>query len=283
VIHGVLLFSSAGLITGIVILYLFMRANTLITHYSPLTVHISHFTPPIWYFFCYFTIQITIMIKLFFIICSLAVLATACKKKDDTPAGFTWPDGTGDYAPYTNGSTFVYEVNNSAPASVDSFTYTVTKDTTIDGLKYRKLESNKPLIATTLYCNYNNGVRTEITYNSTFSGLNIPIIKQTVLKVNEAQGVQWNEILSVNVSGFSVPVTFTYNNVQKGITKNVLSKDYANTIFTKQVATIPNLPILPPGTPTSITIDNYFAKDFGLVQRDAPNIVYKLKRANVVK
>lgn len=215
----------------------------------------------------------------------LMAFAIACKKKDDTPPGFTWPEGTGDYAPYTNGSTFVYEVSTTAPVSVDSFTYTVTKDTTIDGAKYRKLESSKPALATPLYVNYNNGVRTDISYNANISGFTVPVIKQTVLKANEAQGAQWSEVLNVNVPGLpvTVPVTFTYTNTQKNFTKNVLGKDYTSAIFAKQVATIPNLPILPPGTPTTIIIDNYFGVNAGLIQRDAPNTVYKLKRANVVK
>jgi hypothetical protein len=221
------------------------------------------------------------------IVCTAALfLLNACKKSSDGgDAGFQWPEGTGEYAPYTNGSTFVYEVTTAAPAATDSFTYTVTKDTLIDGLRYRKLESSKPTLASTLYCSYNNGVRTEITYNTTVNNINIPVIKQTVLKANEAQGAGWNEVLNVNVPGIPlpIPVTFNYTNTQKNFTKSILGKDYAATIHAKQVATIPNIPGLPPNIPTSVTVDNFFAKDYGLAQRDAPNTVYKIKRANVIK
>ncbi len=226
------------------------------------------------------------MKKLLFITLSFCLIFASCKKKtDETPAGFQWLEGTGPYAPYTLGSTFVYETQATTPVAIDSFTYTVTKDTTIDGAKYKKIESNKPALASGFYCNYSNGIRTEITYNSAIAGINIPTIKQIVLKDNVAVSSNWMETLNVTVPTFplAIPVTFNYTVQQKDYTKNILSKDYAKTIFVKQVASLPSGIPLPPGTPSSITVDNFFADGFGIVERDLPNTAIKLKRANVIK
>lgn len=226
--------------------------------------------------------------KILLLLTAVTVFASAsCKKKktDETPSAYQWPAGTGPYAPYTVGSTFTYENQTTAPATTDSFTYTVTKDTTIESMPYKKVESNKPLLASTFYCNYNNGLRTEITYNSNFGGIAIPTIKQVVLKDNVAANVTWSEVLSVTIPTIPIPipVTFNYTLVQKDFTKNILGKDYTKTIQVKQVASVPAGLPLPAGIPSSITIDTYYASEFGIVQKDLPNTNFKIKRANVIK
>jgi hypothetical protein len=225
------------------------------------------------------------MKRLILLFVPVVVLFAACKKKNNDDPGFQWPEGTGEYAPYTNGSTFTYEISSTAPPSVDSFTYRVTKDTLIDGLRYRKLESDRPLLASTFYCHYSNGVRTEITYNGNFNGVSIPTLKQTVLKANDAVNASWNEVLNLTVPGvpFAIPVTFTYTIIQKQFTKNVLGRDYSNSIHVRQVASIPNLPGIPPNIPRSVTLDNFYASGQGQIQRDAPNTTFRLKRSNVVR
>jgi hypothetical protein len=225
--------------------------------------------------------------KFFGIIFLLVLVIASCKKNttEETPAGFVWPEGTGEYAPNTLGSTFTFETSTTTPVVTDSFTYTVTKDTTIDALKYKKLESNKPVLASTYYCNYNAGVRTEITYNTSTNGISIPVIKQTVLKDNVPVTNNWVEGLNVNVPGIpvAIPVTFTYTIMQKDFTKTILGKDYANTIYVKQVASLPGGIALPPGTPSTVQVDNNFSKGVGLSQRDLPNTSIKIKRYNVIK
>jgi hypothetical protein len=226
------------------------------------------------------------MKKYFIYGATLILIFGSCKKSStgDT-GGFQWPEGTGPYAPYTLGSKFVYETQTTAPVAIDSFTYTSTKDTTIDGLKFKKLESDKPALASTFYCNYNNGLRTEISYNSNFGGISIPVVKQVVLKDNVAQGATWLETLGVTVPGIPLPITisFNYTLVQKDYTKTILAKDYTGTINAKQVATPPAGIVLPPGIPTSVTVDNFFGKEFGLIERDLPNSTIKIKRATVIK
>ncbi len=216
----------------------------------------------------------------------------ACKKKkDDTIPAFVWPDGTGEYAPYTLNSTFVYET--SSVTGTDSFTYTVTKDTVLDGLKCRKLESSKPNLANTLYVNYGNGIRTDFILNSSFNGFNIPLIKQELLKEATPINGTWTGSFNVSVPAMpptipiplTVPVTFTYTMLQKDFVKNILAKDYANTYAVKQVGALPAsvIAFLPAGTPSSVTVDNYFSKGVGISQKDATGTSFKIKRYNIIK
>jgi hypothetical protein len=231
------------------------------------------------------------MKNLLFLAITLLFLFACKKKKDDSMPAFVWPDGTGEYAPYTLNSTFVYETTTGA--IIDSFTYTVTKDTILDGLKCRKLESNKPTLANNIYVNYGNGVRTDFVLNTSFNGITIPLVKQELLKEATPVNGTWSAILNVNVPAMpptipiplSVPVTFTYTLMQKDITKNILGKDYANTYEVKQVGALPAsiIAFLPAGTPSSATVNNFFSKGVGLSQRDALATSFKIKRFNVIK
>ena len=231
------------------------------------------------------------MYKIAYLAAGLVLLTTiACKKKKtpETPAAYVWAEGTGPYAPYTLGSTFTYETQSTAPVATDSFTYTVTKDTTIDGAKYKKLESNKPALASTFYCNYSNSQRTEITYNGNFGGVAITTLKQVVLKDAVPATTAWVETINVNVPiqpPIVIPVTvsFNYTITQKDFTKTILTKDYTKVIQVKQVASVPASLPLPVGTPNSIQLDNYFASEVGIAQRDLPNSSIKVKRVNVIK
>ncbi len=231
------------------------------------------------------------MKKIFLFPIAFAVIFSACKKKgvDDTPppaTGFTWPAGTSDYAPTTINSTFTYEITTGTPAVIDSFTYKVTKDTTIAGAKYYKLVSNKDTLAPTYFSNYNAGVITNINYNLNFQGqITLPEFKQTIIKDNVPLNATWNESPPVSYLGFPINVLLVYTILQKDFTKTVLAKDYANTITVKQVINI-SLPggfPLPAGIPASTQIDNYFAKGVGLIQKDLTGSTQKIKRFNIVK
>ncbi len=227
------------------------------------------------------------MKQIFFGLVFSMILFSGCKNNYEDVIlpdfSFQWPAGTSDYAPYTNGSTFTFESTSGTPAVIDSFTYTVTKDTLITGATYRKLESNKPALGPIFYANYNAGVVTNIAYNFSLQGVTIPVVTQTVLKDNVPVNTTWNESLNVTASGFTVPVTFTYTIMQKDYTKTILSKDYTNTIYAKQQIGIPANIALLLNIPATTQVDNYFAKGVGLVQKDAPTTSIKIKRYNVVK
>jgi hypothetical protein len=225
------------------------------------------------------------MKQIFFAFAFCTIILSACKKNNaeeivPAPAGFQWPAGTSDYAPYTNNSTFTFEIVSGTPSVTDSFTYTVKKDTLIGGLTYRKLESNKPALGPTYFVSYNNGVVTNYSTDITIQGFALPPITQTLLKDNVPVNTTWAESQNIIISGFTIPVSFNYSIVLKDVVKNILSKDYANTIYAKQIITVTS-PIGPPPAPTQV--DNYFAKGVGLVQKDATGNNIKIKRYNIVK
>jgi hypothetical protein len=158
--------------------------------------------------------------KLFLGFAISTIIFSSCQKSTNeeivpTATSSLWPAGTGNYATNTNVSTFTFQKVSGTVSVADSFTYTVTKDTAIDDLTYRKLESNKPALVPTYYVNYNAGVITNITYGFTIQGFTIPVVKQTVLKDNVPVNNTWSESINANV-----PVTLNYTLVQKDFKKH---------------------------------------------------------------
>jgi hypothetical protein len=230
--------------------------------------------------------------RFLFFIAVILILVSCKKKKSETTTSFQWPDGTGEYAPYTMGSTFTFETNSAT--GIDSFTYTVKKDTVIDGLKCMKLESNKPLLASNLFVNYGNGVRTEFSINGNFNGIALPSpLKQEVLKEATAINGTWSSVVNINVPAMpptipiplTIPVNFNYTMMQKDIVKNILSKDYSGTYAVKLIGSLPaNIAaLLPAGTPSSMQVDAFYSKGVGLSQRVTTANTASIKRYNVIK
>jgi hypothetical protein len=235
------------------------------------------------------------MKKIFFYSLLSMFILSACQKEmtaPEVPTPFQWPQGTGDFAPYTIGSSFTYEYTSVSPAVNDSFTLTVTKDTTISNLKYYKLTSSRPDLSPTYFVNYNNGNVTEITYNLNFLGLiTIDSIAENTLKENEIVNATWNDddvnlLYSTTVGPIPVNVNFMHTLLQKNFVKEVLGKDHANTIALKEIVKI-NLPAgvpLPAGAPSTIQYDNFYAKGAGLIQRNTSiGTTQKLKRSTIIK
>lgn len=235
------------------------------------------------------------MKKLFFYSFLAMLVFSACQKEmtaPEVPIPFQWPQGTSDYAPYTIGSSFTYEYISVSPAVNDSFTLTVTKDTTIHNLKYYKLASSRPELSPTYFVNYNNGNITEITYNLNFLGfITLDSITENTLKENENENATWHDkdidlMYSTAAGSIPVNVNFMHTLAQKNYVKEVLTKSYANTIAVKEIVKI-NLPLgvpFPPGAPSTIQYDNFYAKAVGLVQRNVSiGTTQKLKHSNVIK
>ena len=240
------------------------------------------------------------MKQLFFYTFLAIILFSSCRE-DDAPyinPTFQWPVGTSDYAPYTVGSTFAYEIKNTNPAQTDSFTLTVEKDTVISGLMYYKLVSSKPAIQPTYFVNYNNGNLTEITYNLDYLNLGaiiVPKVLETTLKENLAVNDTWVESMVVQyplspTQFVDITVAFSHTMLEKNFTKRVFDKDFSSTIAVKQIITsiAPSWFIWPLGVPTTSQFDNFYAKGAGLVQRDVYSEItlkstQKLKSYNIVK
>ena len=219
-------------------------------------------------------------------LCTLFLFLVSCKKDkiiEPTTVTFIWPAGTSDYAPHTLGSTFTFESATGTPVVIDSFTYTVVKDTTINALPFKKLTSNKPVLGPTYFANTTNGVVTNISYNVNLQGFTVPVITQTILKDNVIVNTTWSETQNITAQGFTVPVTFTYTLMQNNFTKMILGKDYNNSIYVKQIASIPAQIAALLGIAASNQVDNYFAKGVGLTERTGAGSTVKIKRYTIVK
>jgi hypothetical protein len=221
------------------------------------------------------------------VIFALIVITSVFGKcgKDNTPAPPPEP-GTGDYAPYTLGSTFVYESARTTPAGTVDVTVTVTKDTTVDGLVYKKLESSNPTELATRFVNYTNGVQREASFNVNLFGTVVPKIIIVNLKENEAVNGTWNENISFNFSqlpGIAIPVNFKQTVTEKGTSKMVLTTNYTNVIGIKTdiAAMPPSGLVIPPGITTNATVNNFYAKGKGLIERTLTNQTIKLKSATI--
>jgi hypothetical protein len=231
----------------------------------------------------------------FSIFISVLFLLGACTKKNtDFTEPYKWSNGTSVYAPYTLGSTFKYEISivNPTPGQppiIDSFTYTVTKDTLINGLKCRKLESNNPFVAGDYFCNYEpvSGVRTEINLNADF-GLRIPVLTEKTLRVKENKGFEWGGTFSGTYPSSSTIIngSIAYKLVNRDFSKTVLAKVFADVFEVEQIFSLPAGGGFPSN---SLKINNFYAKDFGVIQRDFPAdgsfgiYNYKLKQAKIIK
>jgi hypothetical protein len=219
------------------------------------------------------------------------ILFSACQKEmiaPEAPIVFQWPTGTSDYAPYTIGSSFTYEYTSISPSVNDSFTLTVTKDTSINNLKYYQLISSRPDLSPSYFVNYDNGSITEITYNLNFLGfITVPVLSENTLRESAAVNSTWNDAdVNLLYSGIPVNVNFMHTLIQKDFVKEVLNKNYANTIAVKEIVKI-NLPVgvpFPVGAPSTIQYDNVYSKGVGLVQRvTSIGTTQKLKYFNIVK
>jgi hypothetical protein len=212
----------------------------------------------------------------------------ACKKDKMT---FVWPEGTGDYAPYTIGSKFTYQISLGSPAVLDTFSYTVVKDTLINGVKFMKMATNDPTLVSDFYCNYNatTGVRTDINYNTNFGGVPIPVLKETTLRAKDALNATWKEQLNISAAGATFPLDFDYKLGQKDFSKTVFSKTYADVTQVNQTITLPAIVVTALGLPTNkIGIINFYSKEVGILQRDFPDGLiglnfYKLISADIKK
>lgn len=202
-----------------------------------------------------------------------------------TTPPFVWPAGTGEFAPYTTGSTFVFQREVGMPAVIDSFTLTVTGDTSIGGLTYKRMTSSNTTAMPSYFANFNNGITTEVILNFPVATITIPNLTQTVLRDTANVNSTWNEVLNLTVMSFPVPITFTYTVMQKGIVKNVLGVDYLNSTDVKQNVGIPATIATIAGIPANTVLENFYAKGVGRIERDivSTNTYIKLKRYNVIK
>lgn len=190
-----------------------------------------------------------------------ATLLFSCSKEMSREGdGALPPTSTCDYAPYTTGSSFSYMNVNSAKDTI-RYTFTVSGDTTINGNVYKIVGNDS--VFTCSSCK--DGIYTQIASILTFQGYSADDLKLTYLKDNVAAGTTWRDTITVSNGGASTSGILEFTVTQKGVTKTVNGKDYAEVIAVRMdaYALILNNPVSVGTISTS-----YYGKGIGLIEAD---------------
>jgi hypothetical protein len=209
-----------------------------------------------------------------------SIFLHSCKKTSNDNPTNNIQAGTGDYAPYTLGSTFTYQSERSGQPNQE-FTLTVSADTTVDGLVFKKLTSSDITIFPNRYVNFNNNEQREAQFNINLDGYVLKKLVLVNLKATEPLHATWMETSTLTITG--LPVSPTANTTHKILSRDqsrqVLNNNFTNVIYvnSNSVVNVPAGIPLPPNTPTSFTASSYYSKGVGLVERDFLGQIIKLK------
>jgi hypothetical protein len=194
-------------------------------------------------------------------------LFTSCQKdyseEYGTTASNTAPQNAFDckacsYNPICSGSTYTYVARRGrtiSGGSQSSFTLNYISDSTIEGKIYKKMKGSNEQ---TSFFNCTAGVSTEIIITN-FPQAD-PYVKITSLKANEAVGASWIDKVTV-APGIDEKTTSSI--IEKGISRVVENKTYADVIHVRQVVTVITNGGVPVNTSHS---DCYMAKGVGLIE-----------------
>ena len=201
----------------------------------------------------------------------------ACKKEVSRESAAPPPvASTCSYAPYTAGSTYDFvNTNSSNPLDSNFFTVTVTGDSTINGLTFRKLSSDT---ATTYDRCDGNGNYYQMVKGISFEGYSADSVVTLYLKDNVNAGASWNDTATVKKGTDEQKVMLTYTVTQKGGQKTVAGLDFTNVITVTLSASVKFL-----GTtiPLGIIATNYYAEGIGLIEIDQQDDTARLLKYNI--
>lgn len=181
----------------------------------------------------------------------------------------TNPPPTGEckaciYTPFCVGSWFKYKLDYSGNQSTMTNSYTTETDTTVNGAPYRKItgisDNGTTTTTNTSYFNCTNGVSTVFAYNVTgVGGTTLAFIKSTPIKANEPVGATWSEVIQNQANQ---DVTNAYTIIEKGISRTVLGRVYADVIHIELRQSIDMM-----GTPIEAGVTQYYyAKGVGVIE-----------------
>ncbi len=185
----------------------------------------------------------------------LAILFLSCKK-DNTP-------DTGTASAYINvnaGSTWTYEETNNDTGTPATSTYTITStdhDTTVNSKKYHVYNNSR---GDHWFLNNTNGEYYQ--FDSIPGLLGGGVFDRLYLKSNIDAGANWTQTVTIDVSGFPLPVTLTNTVTEKGITRTVNSINYENVIHLTTSIAVTGVP----SSAISTSIESYYAEGTGLIE-----------------
>ncbi|MBO9152781.1 hypothetical protein ACFOTA_11225 [Chitinophaga sp. GCM10012297] len=196
------------------------------------------------------------------------LLLAACKKESSLEEPFK-PNYC-DYAPYSTGSVFSYEMADVLTGDTLAYTLRVEGDTTYNNEPFRKLTDDFTGEYSLFRCGGGN-------YEQLLDVSAIPDappdpIKTVYLKDDLRLGEHWEELIPVSLPVIGdVNITITYTIIQKGTSKTVLAETFSDVIGVRMEVSVP--PVLPPET----LMVNYYAKGVGLIQVDRFEDTTRLK------
>ncbi|NSL89499.1 hypothetical protein [Chitinophaga solisilvae] len=193
------------------------------------------------------------------------ILLLSCSKEMSTEGPSA---GTCEYAPYTNGSSFSY-INVNKTKDTISYTLTVEGDTTINNTRFKKIGDDSVFICS----DCKDGIYTQIASLLTFQGYKADNLLLTYLKDNSLKGDSWNDTVTISNGTVSTTGILRHTIIDKGISKTVYGKAYAEVIAVKldAYAIVLNNPV-PVGTVST----SYYAKGVGLIEADQSGDTIKL-------
>lgn len=181
-----------------------------------------------------------------------------------------------DYAPYTAGSVFEYEMVDVATQDTLDYTLRVEGDTVYNGDDFRKLTDDFTGEYSLFRCG--GGDYEQLLDVSAIPNAPADPIKTVYLKDDIALGQSWEELLPVTLPVIGdINITITYTIMQKGTSKDVLGTRFNDVIGVRMEVSVP--PVLPPETLTT----NFYAKGVGLIQVDRVEDTTRLKSYTLVK
>lgn len=191
----------------------------------------------------------------------LAVAALAffsCKKEKSEESPFKGK--TCDYAPYSDGAVFSYNIVNG---STDTLRYSekVTGDSMINGEAWRVLlntDSGEELL---FRCG-NGDYETQSDF-SDLIGQPLDPVRLMYLRESVTRGNFWMQNVEIDIPFIGqLNVIFTHTVMQKGSPKDVFGQRFENVTGIRTEISIP--PMVPPRTAFTI----YYAKGVGLIQAE---------------
>lgn len=205
----------------------------------------------------------------------MGITFAACKK-ERSHEGTVKPSTPASYAPYTVGSSFLYE-DVSTLNDTTTYTVTVTGDTVINGLTYQIMTGSNGV---TTFNNYDDqGNYYQIANNVTYQQYSFGTFKSLYLKSAAAVGATWNDTLAITVQGLAQRGKLTYTMAQKAISKTVGDTSFTGVSAVQTSGALLDLPL-----PITISLGtNFYAAGVGLVETDTQTDTVRLISYTIVK
>jgi hypothetical protein len=192
-----------------------------------------------------------------FLVCLIAISCSKDSNPDPTPTAEK-------YMTITTNSKWTYDVITNPGPTQTSIIDTVTAtgpDTTINSRSYKIFKHSNGNISDYYNISGNDYYRYQ---KQDLNGTMLEI-DELYLKEGQSTGYTWSNVVTLDVSGFPVPVTITHTILETDGSKTVNGTLYTKVITVKTDITSTSLP---PGYTLVTDIKSYYSPKFGMIQGD---------------